>query len=134
MSIVVPVLLTCTAVAAAIAARISFRLAYAEGASRGVAWAVAGGTVGATIVDVCTVASALGLPHGSPSSVRLGVTIIWVVLALGVAYVAYDVTGPAIPAPAAGPTGGLSRAKRWGTAAGGFTGTIVVLNAILQLI
>ncbi|MEU0390025.1 hypothetical protein [Streptomyces chartreusis] len=134
MSIVVAVLLGCTALAAAVTARIAFRIAVNDGASHALAWGAAGAAGLATITDVCTVASTLDLAHGDPTGPRIALSIITVALALGLAYAAYDLTGPTV-APAGGtPVPGLSRAKRLASAASAFTGTFVVLALILPLL
>lgn len=134
MWIVLAVLLVCTTIVAAVAARLAFRMARTDGATPGAAWGIAGGAAVTTVADVCTVASALDLPGGEAGGLRIGGTIIWVVMAAAVAFLSYDLTGPAVPAPASGPGCGLSRPKRWASAAGGFTGTLIVLNAVLPLL
>ncbi|MFC7261549.1 hypothetical protein [Streptomyces lutosisoli] len=134
MSIVVAVLLGCTALAAAVAARIAFRLAMSDGAARAIAWGAAGAAALATIVDVCTAAGTLELAHGNPSGPRIALTVITVAFAGFLAYVAYDVTGPAVAAAGTASTGGLSKPKRLASAASAFTSTFVVLALLTPLL
>jgi hypothetical protein len=134
VSIVVAVLLGCTALAAAVTARIAFRLALADGATHAIAWGSAGAAVLATITDVCTAAGALELANGHPTASRIALAVVTVAVALVFAYIAYDVTGPTV-APAGGtPAPGISKPKRLASAATAFTGTFVVLALILPLL
>ncbi|WP_331736823.1 hypothetical protein OG426_55450 (plasmid) [Streptomyces canus] len=134
MSIVVAVLLGVTALGAGVAARIAFRLAVNDGVNRPKAWGAAGAAVMAMITNVCTVAATLELGDGHPRASRIAITIVTAALALFLGYVAYDVTGPTV-APAGGtPIPGLSRPKRFASAATAFTSTFVVLALILPLI
>ncbi|WP_316779555.1 hypothetical protein [Streptomyces sasae] len=134
MSVIVAVLLSCTALTSTVVARIAYRLAAGEGASRAVSWGAAGGAALATIIDVCTVADALKIAHGTPPTSRTALIVVTVVLALVMAFVSYDLTGPK-PAPAGGVADpGLSKAGRWGAAASGFTSVFIVLALILPLL
>ncbi|WP_030682846.1 hypothetical protein [Streptomyces sp. NRRL B-1347] len=134
MSVVVAVLLGCTALASAVCARVAFRLALLDGAGRTGAWGAAGAAAMAVITDVCTVAATLELGDGHPRASRVAVTVVTVALALFLGFVAYDVTGPA-PAPAAGPpAAALSRPKRLASAATAFTSTFIVLALVLPLL
>ncbi|MGW2691995.1 hypothetical protein ACWC3Y_09015 [Streptomyces sp. NPDC001296] len=134
MSIVVAVLLLCTALAAGVVARIAFRLAQTDGASRAVAWGAAGAATVATITDVCTIAGALDLAHGDPAPGRIALSVVTAAFALFLAFLAYDVTGPTV-APAGGTTApGLSKPKRLASAATAFTSTFIVLALILPLL
>ncbi|MEV0936381.1 hypothetical protein ACIBMX_47035 [Streptomyces phaeochromogenes] len=134
MSLVVAVLLGCTALATAVCARIAFRLALNDGSSRAIAWCASGAAALALTTDVCTIAGALDLAHGHPTSGRIALTVITVAVAFVLAYLAYDVTGPNL-APAAGtPATGLSTPKRLASAATAFTSTFVVLALISPLL
>lgn len=134
MSIIVAVLLGCTGLAAAVVARIAFRLALSDAASRAVAWGAAGGAALATVIDVCTVADALQIADTTPSSSRGALVTVTIVIALVSAYAAYDLTGPKM-APAGGLADpGLSKSKRWASAATAFTSIFIVLALILPLL
>lgn len=134
MSIVVGVVLGCTALASIVAARVAFRLALADGATRALAWGAAGTAVIGTITVVCTEASLLDLAHGVPSGPRVAAAVVAVVVAAFFGYVAYDVTGPT-PAPAGGvPAPGLSQPKRKAFAAAAVTGTYVIIAVVLPLL
>ncbi|MCX5559521.1 hypothetical protein [Streptomyces sp. NBC_00038] len=134
MSIVVAVLLGCTALAAAVCARITFRLAVTDGASRAKAWCAAGAATMALITDVSTVAASLELGNGHPRAPRIAITVVTVTFAFVLAYVAYDVTGPRL-APTPQALGqGLSRPKRLASAATAFTSTFIVLALVLPLL
>ncbi|MEV7416542.1 hypothetical protein [Streptomyces sp. NPDC089919] len=134
MSVVVAVLLGCTALAAAVGARIAFRLARTTGSTPAMAWGSAGATAVATIANVCTIAGTLDLGHGQPTGGRIAISVVTLAVALGLAYLAYDVTGPSIPATGGTPAPGLSRPKRFASAAATFTGTFVILALILPLL
>ncbi|MFD8668987.1 hypothetical protein ACFXAY_35060 [Streptomyces microflavus] len=134
MSIVVLVFLGCTGLAAAVAARVAFRLALSDGTTRARAWGAAGAAALATITDACTVGGTLELAHGHPTASRIALTVCTGAIALVLAYVAYDVTGPTV-APAGGaPTTGLSRPKRLAAAATTFTSTFIVHALVLALL
>lgn len=130
------VLVTCAAAVATVVAHRAFVMLRADGVGPGAARGIAGTAAVLTVGDITTIASALELPFGTPGPYRIGGTILWVVLALAVTYFAYAQSGPTlpVPAPAGAPAGGMTRSKRWGMAAGGFTGTLLVLAAVLQLL
>ncbi|MGW0647332.1 hypothetical protein ACWD4T_00765 [Streptomyces umbrinus] len=134
MSIIVAVLLICTALAAAVTARIAFRLAIKDGGNHAIAWGAAGGAALATIIDVCTVAAALDIAHGQPTGARTAVTIVTSAVALVLAYAAYDLTGSTVAPPGTTLANGLTRPKRLASAASAFTGTFMILALIMPLL
>lgn len=134
MSIVVGIVLGCTALASIVAARVAFRLALADGATRALAWGAAGSAVIGTVTVVCTEVGILDPAHGVPRGPRVAAAIVAAVVAAFCGYVAYDVTGPA-PAPAGSvPPPGLSQPKRKAFAAAAVTGTYVVIALVQPLL
>ncbi|WP_329144863.1 hypothetical protein OIU91_09885 [Streptomyces sp. NBC_01456] len=134
MSNVIQLFLGCTALAVSITARIAFRLALSDGATRPQAWATAGATALATAFNVCTVANALNLAHGTPAGTRTALTVGTTAVALALAYVAYDLTGPAAAPAGTTPLPGLARPRRLAAAASAFTGAFATLALILPLL
>jgi uncharacterized membrane protein YjfL (UPF0719 family) len=130
------VLVLGTAVIAIVTAHRAFTMLRADNVAPGTARGIAGGVFVATVGDIITIASALKLPFGTPGPYRIGGTILYVVLALAFAYFVYAQSGPTVPVPApvGSPPGGMARSQRWGMAAGGFTGAMLVLAAVLQLL
>jgi hypothetical protein len=134
VSDVVPLFLGCTALATGVTARIAFRLALSDGATRARAWAASGGTALATAFDVCTVANALDLAHGTPAGARTALAVATTAVALALAYAAYDLTGPAVAPAGATPSPGLTRPRRLAAATSAFTGVFALLALILPLL
>jgi hypothetical protein len=134
VSIVVAVLLGCTALAAAVCARLAFRLAVTDSASRAKAWCAAGAATMALITNVCTVAATLELGHGHPRASRIGLTVVTAAFAFVLAFWAYDVTGPTLAPVSGAPAPGLSQPKRLASAATAFTSTFIVLALVLPLL
>ncbi|WP_326722028.1 hypothetical protein OHT59_24005 [Streptomyces sp. NBC_00243] len=134
MSIVVGVVLGCTALASIVAARVAFRQAVSDGASSPLAWGAAGTSAVSMVTVVCTEVGILDPAQGVPSGSRIAAAVVAVVVAAFFAYVAYDVTGP-MPAPAGGaPIMGLSKPKRRAFAAAAATGTYLIIAVVQPLL
>ncbi|MGW1563383.1 hypothetical protein ACWCQ1_43905 [Streptomyces sp. NPDC002144] len=131
MSNVNAVFLGITALGAAVIARAAFRLALADGTTRARAWAAAGTAAFAAIGDSCVVGYTLEF---GPSGSRIVLTVLTGAVAVALAYVGYDVTGPTV-APAGGtPSPGLTRPQRLAAAAACFTSAFAVLGLILPFL
>ena len=131
MSNVNAVFLGITALGAAVIARAAFRLALADGTARARAWAVAGTAALATITDSCIVGYVLEF---GPSESRIILSVLTSAVAVALAYVGYDVTGPTA-APAGGPPSpGFTQPKRLAAAAACFSSAYAVLALILPFV